>query len=418
MAIEAKQYDKKEELIAKFYTLRAGLSVIADQSEIIMDSQRECNVLLKQKKDFLSNKERENSLQRTTYLQEKDRLDRKLQSTQKEIEKASKQITRLENELKPVEKTKKHLFFAFLFGILLFLSFCFFIGFQVSELVYSSEFAASYVEVYYVIFFIPFLIFTIYHGKTYSKKKKKKKEITAQIHLSNATLDKGNETILHILEAKASLIKPDCMRIPFNKEEAYDTYSKELYAQQRNQLADTFQITQDVRSFLVDQFSNLLVEADWENVDLLIFYLETGRADTLKEALQLVDQQRQADQISSAIRDASNHISRSLYQNTARLAATMSICFEKLSNQIDRNHIESIQRLDQMGEAMDHASVNILSYKEQVEGFVKNQEKAIVSAQELNDSLIQNMNKNSQELMDSLRFNLSVATGKSYYDFR
>ena len=30
---------------------------------------------------------------------------------------------------------------------------------------------------------------------------------------------------------------------------------------------------------------------DWSNLDLIIYYLETNRADTIKEALQLLDEE-------------------------------------------------------------------------------------------------------------------------------
>ena len=40
-----------------------------------------------------------------------------------------------------------------------------------------------------------------------------------------------------------------------------------------------------IKKALNEQLDGTLLEEDWENVDLLIFYLNTGRADSLKEAL-------------------------------------------------------------------------------------------------------------------------------------
>ena len=41
MAIDASKFTKKGELIAKFYTLRAGLSVIAEDTDKIKTSENE-----------------------------------------------------------------------------------------------------------------------------------------------------------------------------------------------------------------------------------------------------------------------------------------------------------------------------------------------------------------------------------------
>lgn len=55
-------------------------------------------------------------------------------------------------------------------------------------------------------------------------------------------------------------------------------------------------------------FGQLIDERDWKNLDLIIFYFETGRAITIREALLLADQQRQTNQIVNAINEASRSI--------------------------------------------------------------------------------------------------------------
>ena len=41
MAIDASTFTQKDELIAKFYTLRAGLSVIAEETDKIKNAENE-----------------------------------------------------------------------------------------------------------------------------------------------------------------------------------------------------------------------------------------------------------------------------------------------------------------------------------------------------------------------------------------
>ena len=51
MAIEAKDFTEKDELIAQFYTLRAGLSVIAEEMKYIRDLENSKNNLVNQDRE-------------------------------------------------------------------------------------------------------------------------------------------------------------------------------------------------------------------------------------------------------------------------------------------------------------------------------------------------------------------------------
>ncbi len=73
---------------------------------------------------------------------------------------------------------------------------------------------------------------------------------------------------------------------------------------------------------------------DWKNVDLLIYYFETGRADDLKEALQLVDRQLQTNQIVEAINMASAEIGKTIRQSMEALGGALAQSFSLLSAQI------------------------------------------------------------------------------------
>lgn len=80
---------------------------------------------------------------------------------------------------------------------------------------------------------------------------------------------------------------------------------------------------------------------DWGNVDLLIYYFETGRADGVKEALQLVDRQLQTDQITRAIEVASRELQNTIRDSVYRLGKTMVECFDRLSQQLEVQHREA-----------------------------------------------------------------------------
>lgn len=89
MAIEARQFTDKDELIANFYALRAGLSVIAEETEKITDVEKKiCEARVK------NNRENEKYL--NGYLHKKDEELRKIHQEQWDVE---RRIKDKENEM-------------------------------------------------------------------------------------------------------------------------------------------------------------------------------------------------------------------------------------------------------------------------------------------------------------------------------
>ena len=89
-----------------------------------------------------------------------------------------------------------------------------------------------------------------------------------------------------------------------------------------------------IHSALKRQYGKFLDPRDWQHVDLLIFYFETGRVETLKEALLYVDKQVQTDTIVHAIQTATAEINRTINQNTYKLAQIIGSGISLLSSQV------------------------------------------------------------------------------------
>lgn len=103
---------------------------------------------------------------------------------------------------------------------------------------------------------------------------------------------------------------------------------------------------------LVSEHSSLLDVRDWQNLDLVIYYLETGRAISIREALQLVDRQRQTDAIVSALGIASQQIRDTIIERTQQLESSIIKCSQVLSAQLSDisfslNKIERNQSISQ-----------------------------------------------------------------------
>lgn len=109
---------------------------------------------------------------------------------------------------------------------------------------------------------------------------------------------------------------------------------KELIANTCMQVAPTCAAVSALHDFLKNIFLSFLDERDWNNLDLLTYYIETGRADTVKESLQLLDRQKQTDQIVSTINEAAGAVCRAVKTGLTALQDDMHRCFGILSDQI------------------------------------------------------------------------------------
>jgi hypothetical protein len=133
---------------------------------------------------------------------------------------------------------------------------------------------------------------------------------------------------------------------------------------------------------LVKQYGSLLNVADWQNLDLIIYYFQTGRADTIKESLQLVDRQKQTEAIIQEIRHASVRISQEINNGFKALGQVMVQSFNSLSMQIEMQNKQTMQALSQISE----------------------QNAAMISQTQLNNALRAKANVTSEQLKSDLEY--------------
>ena len=164
------------------------------------------------------------------------------------------------------------------------------------------------------------------------------------------------------------------------------------------------QNNKEVKTALNATYDSWLSESDWENVDLLIYYLDTGRADTLKEALGMVDRQRQTNQIVEAISVASKAIQSTIQSATMRLATAMEESFTLISKQIGAmskniNRLGNITAEGQRVQNEQNATIAAMGAK-----LVHLQEEQL-SSNEMTQALLEKANVSSEQLLTDLRYN-------------
>lgn len=85
---------------------------------------------------------------------------------------------------------------------------------------------------------------------------------------------------------------------------------------------------------LESQFGYILDTRDWECLDFIIYLLETGRAETVKEALQQLDFHRQTDKIAEAVNNASRSICDRISTATKDMEKAIEECASKVEAQL------------------------------------------------------------------------------------
>lgn len=164
-------------------------------------------------------------------------------------------------------------------------------------------------------------IYYLWHETKLSKQKLKEHEKTKNIYLYS------NDNGLNQYHKKLDSAKSE---IPLHSQSI-----EKLNQQCKVHIAPYVAVVEELNKALVAEFKDVLDPRDWQNVDLIIFYFETGRADTLKEALHLVDNERHTERIVNAIHSASAYVAQTIRSGMYELRNTMVQCFSAVSTQLN-----------------------------------------------------------------------------------
>lgn len=162
-------------------------------------------------------------------------------------------------------------------------------------------------------------------------------------------------------------------------------------------------LSQDMYDRLVAQFKTVLDIRDWKHIDLVIFYFETGRADTLKEALQQVDRKVQTDEIIEAIETAGQNISSTIRMSMNELRGDLNRSFAKLSVQLADQHREQMSALNSISGNIEKTNESLAKLQQTNEKNGESIEK-LTSAAYLNNALLTKISYDSLSLMSDVDY--------------
>ncbi len=157
---------------------------------------------------------------------------------------------------------------------------------------------------------------------------------------------------------------------------------------------------------LLEQFRKTIDERDWKNLDYVIYAIETGRADSMKEALQMLDKELQTERLERSMAMASEQISQTVSHGLRNLQAQMEVCFHALTDEVHssaRMITGAIREGAARTSAMIAASAEATNARiDQLTGTVQtgNARLAqIATSSALNSALLAKANENSQSLV-------------------
>ncbi len=377
---EIKIYDDRDNAVAELYALRAGLSVISQK----VDEVRECERGIENERENIED-----------IKWEIDDIDGKIAREKGNLQKCDDELCKQKEQHEKDERASIYTFddkhtpslkisYIVMAGGIFFALPCLVVVI-ISCLEYDLSVAA-------LVFFCIFAVVALSALANCLVDKSARKRYVQKIH---------DEKVMKIAnDEQANKIKCEEIR---ERISALESEGPEIRKQKNAELkiaedkigeikTDMERITQNIAVYsnvLEKTYAKLLNTADWKNIDLCIFYLQTGRADTIKECLLLVDRQRQNDEIVGAISAASNSICNEIRSGFSALGSTMVTCLnalsvqmETMSNTLSMQHDETVRALS----SIEAKSAEVLS------------------ATQLNNALQDKANTSSEQLLNDYQY--------------
>ena len=169
---------------------------------------------------------------------------------------------------------------------------------------------------------------------------------------------------------------------------------------------------------MLNKYGDFLDEREWCIVDLLIYYFETGRADTLKEALLHADQQRALQKIVEAVLMANENIcqtfDRSLRNLGDRLTLSIGMVQTELMVQTDRIVGSNIQTAKAITRSQEQLASEIKSSMASVSSAISSSVDSLQNTMTTNANAQTELIKKMRQDSNSLAQNVRYMTTKTY----
>lgn len=330
------QKNQIKETVNQLYALRAGLSLVDKEHDKSESAEKAARNRI-----AISNIDRDKLLQSKDYLKKKIADEEKKEAN--DYYNYRTKATRIDNQnsdieckiKKETEQKKKRLKISSITAsiVLVCIAICI-VGIWLMSNSVGFVFSMIILQVFPYAGFV-LLIVAIVNFVLFLKRKSKIKELNAQREkIEKITEYKKNESYDRAIEKFRGEISETEITIK-NIENKIEKYENEA----TNDISMYSKKGIEMYDLVVKEFSESLPsldQRDYKHVDLIIFLLETGRAETMKEALQQVDTYVHTEKIVQAVDNASKSIAQSIRINTESLKSVIQNNTYALGEKIDR----------------------------------------------------------------------------------
>lgn len=389
--------EQKNQMLADLYALRAGMSAISIEKDKLDESEKNYNDAMSSLKKVSDEYNKyDYDIQRvSTGLNDFKSQGYEETGNQKQKRKSKySKSGRIANAKSKSSKIFMHMIITIVVGIIAAAVpwFLYFAATGWKGSIFEDRNSKYYIYISAAIFLISLIVAVARLIIEFSKHKDEKKDTKKSIRELN------NELAGYQMERK--LLEPK-----LNECYAVVNRSKAIVERDR---AYRSKLSQDMYDRLVAQFKTVLDIRDWQHIDLVIFYFETGRADTLKEALQQVDRKVQTDEIIEAIETAGSSIAATINVTMRELRSDLNKSFNRLSEQLAIQHAEQMTALGNINRNIERTNESIAKLQSATENNGKALEN-ISSAANLNNALIAKIGYDSMSLMDDVNYMVFTA---------
>ena len=173
-----------------------------------------------------------------------------------------------------------------------------------------------------------------------------------------------------------------------------------------------FPIRRKMMDDLTKKYAKIIDIRDWENVDLVIYYFETGRVDSIKEALLQVDLEKRNERIVNSMEIATLSLTRTVNFGFGELESQLNKGLNGLAKSLNSAKDEIIGRIDSTAvevKALKSAQQKLLSAQEDYNSSqqemldsIKSKLAALSSQEGLQKALLEKSNETSKKIMDKI----------------
>lgn len=191
--------------------------------------------------------------------------------------------------------------------------------------------------------------------KRSKEEKRSRKELAATYKQEIAVIDQDLANKLDSIDKMEENKKKSLVKLQEQYEIELEPHKKELSAKLALYKDNATQIYKVLKS----KFSEMLDERDWKYLDLYIYMYETGRAESKKEALQLIDQYIQNQSIVEAVNRAGSAVCATLKSGFSKVRDAIGTACMAINTTMRELHSETMLKMDRITNRLDDINENV-----------------------------------------------------------